>query len=149
MKKLTYLAILIIFVLPGCTKDYTKINDKEIRKYLEENDLEADMHESGIYYNIPVEGNGVRPDVLSTVRVIYKGYMTNGAVFDQTPEGDTSEFFLDDMIHGWKIVVPMLKGGGKGTFYIPSEYGYGEYDVGFIPANSVLIFDIELIDSWH
>jgi FKBP-type peptidyl-prolyl cis-trans isomerase FkpA/FKBP-type peptidyl-prolyl cis-trans isomerase FklB len=50
------------------------------------------------------------------------------------------------LIKGWQIGIPLMKKGGKATFYVPSELGYGGNDMGAIPPNSILIFDIELID---
>jgi FKBP-type peptidyl-prolyl cis-trans isomerase len=47
---------------------------------------------------------------------------------------------------GWQIGIPMMKEGGKAKLLIPSQLGYGSSNLGVIPPNSVLIFDIELID---
>ena len=49
------------------------------------------------------------------------------------------------MIQGWDIGIPLFKEGGKGTLLIPSPMGYGPRDMGTIPANAVLEFDIELV----
>lgn len=148
MKKFL-LATAVLFVVLSCTKDQFKIDEKIIEDYLAEKGLEATQHKSGIWHNISDPGEGVRPDLTSYIKVRYKGYTTDNVVFDQTEEGDTLTFKLSQFIVGWQIAVPMLKQGGKGVFYFPSELGYGEAVVGSIPANSVLIFEIELIDSWH
>lgn len=138
--------ILVFFVLLiACEKDQAKIDDKIIRDYLEEHDLEATAHSSGLYYHIIELGTGGRPDLYSTIEVKYKGYLTDGTVFDQTEEGETMTAILYNMIEGWQIGIPMMKRGGKGIFYIPSEMGYGDYEMNDVPANSVLIFEIELV----
>ncbi|OQX80726.1 MAG: peptidylprolyl isomerase, partial [Bacteroidetes bacterium 4484_249] len=58
----------------------------------------------------------------------------------------TISFPLTAVIKGWQIGVPLLKQGGEGLFFIPSELGYGSQGTGSIPGNSVLIFDIGLAD---
>ena len=55
-------------------------------------------------------------------------------------------FPLSGVIQGWQEGIPLFKEGGSGILLIPSALGYGSQSVGSIPANSVLIFDINLID---
>lgn len=118
----------------------------QINKYLLDNNMTADTTVSGIHYIITQEGSGGHPDLQSTVTVKYKGYMLDGTVFDQTSGSTTATFALKGVIAGWQEAVPLLKKGGKGTFLIPSYLCYGPSGVGSIPPNSVLIFDIDLID---
>ncbi|NOX47684.1 MAG: peptidylprolyl isomerase [Chlorobi bacterium] len=140
---------LIIVLMAGCKKDSEKqaeADDKVILDYLADNDLSATKHESGMYYIINAEGNGYSPSSNSVVEVKYKGYLTNGTVFDETEGNSSATMNLSGLITGWRIGLPMLKKGGKGTFFIPSALGYGSNATGNIPENSVLIFEIELID---
>jgi FKBP-type peptidyl-prolyl cis-trans isomerase len=88
----------------------------------------------------------VAPTATSTVEVKYKGSLPNGYVFDQTPADSTFTNELSGLILGWQIGLPLMKEGGKATLFIPSALGYGSMYAGPIPPNSVLIFDIELID---
>ena len=74
------------------------------------------------------------------------GSQLDGVVFDQTTGSATAKFRLGDLIQGWQIAIPLLQKGGKGTFFCPSDLGYGPQAVGNIPSNSVLIFEIELVD---
>ncbi|MBK8706215.1 MAG: FKBP-type peptidyl-prolyl cis-trans isomerase [Saprospiraceae bacterium] len=53
---------------------------------------------------------------------------------------------MASLIKGWQIGLPLLKEGGRGTFFLPSELGYGDNPRPGIPANAVLIFDIDLVD---
>ena len=84
-----------------------------------------------------------------TVEVKYKGYLPDGRVFDQTAPANTLIFPLDRFIDGWVEGLQYLKsGGGKGMLFIPSVLGYGSQSTGGIPANSVLIFDLTLLDAY-
>jgi FKBP-type peptidyl-prolyl cis-trans isomerase FkpA len=148
MKKLLIFGLMML-ALGACKKDkesQAEKDDKIIQQYLTDNDKEATKHSSGLYYNITKEGTGYHPTLSYTVRVIYKGWLTNGTVFEEVTS--PIDLSLSSVITGWKIGVPMLKPGGKGTFYIPSGLAYGESSPGDIPANSVLIFDIELVDFY-
>lgn len=113
-----------------------------IEQYLTDKNLTAESTDSGLHYIITQEGTGGHPSLYSNVKVDYKGYLTDGTVFDQ----NTSTFFLASLITGWQEAIPLLKKGGKGTFLLPSYLGYGPDGVGDIPPNSVLIFEIELIN---
>lgn len=150
MKKLSILLALPILLSLACKKnetDQSKIDMEKIEKYLQDNSLNAEAHPSGIYYIIDIEGTGDHPNSNSIVEVSYKGtLLDNGIVFDQTSPGETTVFSLTSLIEGWQIAVPLLKRGGKGTFFIPSELGYGPSFQGGIPPNSVLIFEIALVD---
>jgi FKBP-type peptidyl-prolyl cis-trans isomerase FkpA len=146
MRYLIIFSLFFIF-LSSCNKeDQAQIDDEIIRQYLEEHNIQATKHDSGLYYIITKEGSGDHPNINSTVEVKYKGYLTNGSVFDQTQGSNTITFPLKNLIKGWQIGIPLLKKGGEGTFFLPSELGYGNQNSGTIPANSVLIFEIVLVD---
>ena len=102
---------------------------------------------SGLQYKMIKEGTGKQPTATSMVTVHYKGQLVDGKVFDSSIErGEPIEFPLNQVIPGWTEGLQLMKEGGKATFYIPSQLGYGEQGVsGMIPANSTLIFDVELI----
>jgi FKBP-type peptidyl-prolyl cis-trans isomerase FkpA len=105
----------------------------------------AIKHCSGMYYEIKNPGTGVTPTTCSYVSVNYKGMLTNGTVFDQTTSSPAA-FTLVTLIEGWKKGIPLIKRGGSITLYIPPSLGYGPSANGSIPGNSILIFDIQLID---
>jgi FKBP-type peptidyl-prolyl cis-trans isomerase len=145
------LLILAIAIFTSCdsdtkkfeVKDYRVENEAEIKTYIEDNDLNAQKSETGLYYVIEEEGTGEQPTMRSNVTVAYKGYFTNSSSpFDQSEAYTTR---LTDVIPGWTEGIPYFKEGGKGKLLIPSHLAYGAYGKGSIPGGAVLIFDIELI----
>ncbi len=148
MKNLKYLlGISSIMLLLSCTKtkDYTQIDEDIIQQYITDNNINAQSTVSGLYYVIETSGNGVFPNIYSTVTVSYTGMLTDGTVFDQSSSAGIS-FPLTNVIQGWQEGIPLFSEGGTGKLFIPSALGYGNNAIGSIPANSVLIFDIELLD---
>ncbi len=102
----------------------------------------------GVYYTILKEGNGRQVSVNDTVSVFYKGYLlSDNSVFDQTKD-KPAVFPLKRLIMGWQIGVPLCKVGGKIKIIIPSNLGYSIRTRGAkIPPNSVLVFEIEVVDA--
>lgn len=115
-----------------------------IEAYLDENNIDAQVHSSGIRYVINEPGDGDKPTLCDQVTVRYEGrLMSDGSVFDGTDQA--RPFGLNRLITGWQIGIPLIEKGGSITLYIPSVYGYGSRGSGdAIPPNSNLIFDIEL-----
>ncbi len=126
------------------TVDYTIKNEKEIVAYLEKNELTAQKSTSGLHYIINEEGTGEQPTANSNVTVAYKGYFTDGNIFNQS---DSKGFTigLQQVIKGWTEGIPYFKEGGSGVLLIPSHLGYGSTGTSGIPGGSVLIFDVHLI----
>jgi FKBP-type peptidyl-prolyl cis-trans isomerase FkpA len=166
MKKLLFLVALVALISVSCKKTLTpeqnlaaaiskvQANDaaqvatdvEKIKKYITDNKLTATATPEGIYYVTEEAGLGVDfPTVSSSVLARYKGYLLDGTVFDQSTSAIT--FNLQQVIVGWTIGMQKFKRRSKGKLLIPSPYGYGGNAQGSkIPANSVLIFDIELTD---
>lgn len=102
---------------------------------------------SGLLYKIEKAGEGDSPKKEDTVKVHYKGTLTDGTVFDSSYDrGEPIEFQLQQLIPGWIEAIPMLKKGGKMEIVLSPELGYGDRQAGKIPANSTLVFEIELLD---
>ncbi|GCD76871.1 peptidyl-prolyl cis-trans isomerase [Thermaurantimonas aggregans] len=145
-KRFFVLLMGLVFLTMGCSKtdDQDQKDDELIRNYLAQNGLEAIRTNSGLYYLITEQGTGTFPTIDSRVRVVYKGYLLDGTVFDETdPAG--LEFDLRGVIAGWQEGLTYFREGGRGKLFIPSKLGYGKQSVGNIPPNSVLIFDIYLL----
>ncbi|WP_373767398.1 FKBP-type peptidyl-prolyl cis-trans isomerase [Glaesserella sp.] len=102
---------------------------------------------SGLLYKIEKAGEGKSPEASDTVKVHYKGTLPDGTVFDSSYDrGEPIEFQLNQLIPGWVEAIPMLKKGGKMEIVVPPQLGYGDRQAGKIPANSTLVFEIELLD---
>jgi len=152
MRYLALFSSLIALVFAsGCDKTLSPQEQFEediriIKQYLADHNLTADSTTAGLHYIITKPGSGTHPGLQSNVTVKYKGYLTDGSVFDETTGSETITFPLQNLIQGWQIGIPLLKRGGKGTFLLPSAIGYGPGGSGSIPPNAVLIFEIDLVD---
>jgi FKBP-type peptidyl-prolyl cis-trans isomerase len=124
--------------------DYTVQNEKEIVDYIAKNKLTATKTDSGLYYVVNEAGAGAQPTASSNVTVAYKGYFTNGNVFDES-KAEGISFGLNQVIKGWTEGIPFFKEGGNGVLLIPSHLGYGSNGSGPIPGGSVLVFNVKLI----
>ncbi|WP_407936139.1 FKBP-type peptidyl-prolyl cis-trans isomerase [Gemmata algarum] len=96
------------------------------------------------------EGKGDAVKAGATVTIHYTGWLTDdkATVFDSSvTRGEKVTFSLDDLIKGWQEGIPGMKPGGVRRLKIPAELGYGVRARGKIPANSVLVFEIELFES--
>lgn len=124
--------------------DFTVENEQEIKAYIEQNDLDAIESTTGLFYVINEPGTGAQPTASSSVTVAYKGFYSNGAIFDQS-DAEGISFNLNQVIAGWTEGIAYFKEGGNGILLIPSHLGYGSNDSYGIPGGSVLIFDIDLI----
>jgi FKBP-type peptidyl-prolyl cis-trans isomerase FkpA len=142
------LSALVLTLFISCSKDkevdYVAKNEQEISAYVEKNKLTAKRSDSGLYYVINNTGTGVQPTANSTVKVAYKGYFTDGSVFDESSAEGIS-FGLQQVIKGWTEGIPYFKEGGNGILLVPAHLGYGSNDSGPIPGGSVLIFEVKLI----
>lgn len=159
MKKISVLILLSVALLAGCSKsdpggcpygDVTTVAPAAevtaVEQYLTSAGITgAIKHPSGMYYKITTPGTGNSAGQCSSIGILYKGMLTNGTVFDQTTNNQTRVFTLGQLIAGWRIGIPLIKQGGKITLYIPPTLGYGPTASGPIPANSILVFDVELV----
>lgn len=122
----------------------------ESEKFLADNMLRKGVNvtESGLQYEILVEGNGPKPSRESNVSVQYHGTLIDGTVFDSSVErGDTAQFSVGGVIQGWTEVLQLMPTGSKWKVFIPSELAYGANPRpgGAIKPHMALIFEIELI----
>jgi FKBP-type peptidyl-prolyl cis-trans isomerase FkpA len=117
------------------------------KAYLETNAKKAGVKvtESGLQYEVVQAAEGPKPAATDVVRVHYTGTLVDGTEFDSSKERGPAQFPLNQVIKGWTEGVQLMSVGSKFKFTIPAELAYGERDMGTIPANSVLVFDVELL----
>lgn len=102
---------------------------------------------SGLQYEVFTQGTGVRPAATDSVVCHYRGTLIDGTEFDNSyKRGEPITFAVGGVIRGWTEALQLMPAGSKYKLYIPQELAYGTNDMGTIPAGSVLIFDIELLE---
>lgn len=102
---------------------------------------------SGLQYEVLTEGKGAKPAATDTVKVHYEGKLLDGTVFDSSiKRGEPVTFPLNQVIPGWTEGLQLMGVGSKYRLTIPAKLGYGEQGGGPIPPNSVLVFEVELLD---
>ena len=119
-------------------------------KYLEENKKKEGVKTtaSGLQYKSLKEGSGPQPKATDTVTVNYRGTLTDGTEFDSSyKRNEPATFPLNGVIKGWTEGLQLMKQGSKYQFVIPAALAYGDRSPGAgIPPNSVLLFEVELLD---
>jgi FKBP-type peptidyl-prolyl cis-trans isomerase FkpA len=147
--KLTGIKILGLFALAAlitisCKKeDQMEIDQQLINDFLIERGWDAQSTDSGLYYVIEEPGSDDHPTIQDVVTVSYIGLFLDGSIFDV---GTDITFPLTNVIRGWQEGIPLFGKGGKGWLIVPSHLAYGNTLKPGIPPNSVLAFQVELID---
>ncbi|KEA64072.1 FKBP-type peptidyl-prolyl cis-trans isomerase FkpA precursor [Marinobacterium lacunae] len=103
---------------------------------------------SGLQYKVMREGSGAKPGPKDVVVVHYEGTRIDGEVFDSSYErGKPARFPLNQVIRGWSEGLMDMRAGGERMLYLPADLAYGARSPShLIPANSALIFKVELLD---
>jgi FKBP-type peptidyl-prolyl cis-trans isomerase len=148
-------AVVTILFLSSCGKEgvslpYAEQLSKDIAlidTYLSERGILAEEDSLGFRFAVSSEGTGLKPTIADSIRVKYSLRILNGKEVFQDSVGT---FLLGTLIQPWKTVWLLYSEGTNLTLFVPSGLGYGTYPTGsfetkrYIPANSNLIFDIEL-----
>lgn len=141
----------LFFLFSACTKkkqkEIAEDDEKTIQAYISSHNLTATRTDSGLYYVIDEVGTGEHPTSTSQVKVAYKGYQTDGTVFDESA-ATGAVFGLQQVIKGWTEGIPYFKKGGSGLLLIPSALAYGPNGAQGSPGNTVLIFEVKLLDIY-
>jgi len=127
-------------------------NRKTGEDFLEKNSKKPGVNEtnSGLQYVIIEEGEGEKPDSKSNITVHQRCQLVNGTLIEDTyKKNEPSEVKMEELIEGYQEGVMLMNKGAKYKFFIPAELCWGKQGSGIkIPPNSVLIFDVKLIDFW-
>lgn len=155
MKKYGFIVLVWALIAGGCKQEdqtpcnaavvSTKAPQSEVdalKQYLDANKITATADNRGFYYTIQAPGSGSKPSVCNNVTVNYTGKLTNGSTFDS---GNGVSFGLNQLILGWQEGIPLIAPGGSITLYLPPSLAYGSRATNSIPANSILIFTIDLV----
>lgn len=127
--------------------DRPAYEDALINTYLAENSLTATKDANGIYYKIITAGTGTAiTSETASLKVVYKGNLLTGSVFDQATSSSPLTINISNTIEGWKKALPLIKAGGKMKIYIPSRYAYGSNPPNGIPTNAILEFEVEVLE---
>jgi len=124
-------------------------NAAEADKFLAANKSKEGVKttESGLQYKVLKEGSGAQPKSSDTVTVNYRGTLTDGTEFDSSyKRGQPATFPVGGVIKGWTEALQLMKVGSKFQLFIPANLAYGEQGRPGIPPNSLLIFEVELMD---
>ena len=153
MNKIKFLLVMVFAAFTACDseevfdeQEQLAIDRQLITEYLADNNITAEqIGETGIYYAISQSGTGDNAEFASSVYADYRGYLLDGTEFDS----GTIDFVVGagSVIQGWELGFQELNKGASATLFIPSKYGYGSSRQGTtIPANSVLLFDVTVVD---
>lgn len=112
-----------------------------LKAYLDANNISATADPRGFFYTITTPGSGSKPSVCQTITVAYAGKLTTGQAFDSN---NNFTYPLSNLIAGWQEAIPLIGSGGSMVLYLPPSLGYGAAAQQGIPANSNLIFTIDL-----
>jgi FKBP-type peptidyl-prolyl cis-trans isomerase FkpA len=128
-----------------CTPKSVSSEEPTIIAYAANNSINYTRDASGVYYEIISPGSGATPTLSSNVYVTYTGKLLDGSVFDQQNDATLTGWQLGSLIKGWQLGLPLIQKGGEIKLIIPSSLAYG-CNNGPLPANSILYFDINLVD---
>ncbi len=120
-----------------------------MQKYTQEDGVKVTPE--GIAYKVLKVGAGASPKATDTVKVDYVGKLIDGSEFDSSiKRGEPAEFNIQEVIDGWKLIVPQMKVGDKWEIVVPYEQAYGlqgqPYGEVPIKPGDTLVFEIELLD---
>ncbi len=115
---------------------------KQVKK-----DRKSKVLSNGAVIQIEKKGKGKNAKESDTVKVHYTGKLIDGTIFDSSVKrGVAAEFPLKGVISCWTVGLQEMKPGSKATLYCPPDTAYGNMQAGPIEPNSLLIFDVELLE---
>lgn len=140
-------SLLLFGFLTSCatySEEEVKSFDQQIQDYLAEKNIDCERSDSGLYFKIIEKGKGREIKFSDKVSFKYKGELLNGRVFDDKKE--PVEFYVKQLIACWKEVLMEINEGGKVFLVSPPQLGYGDHKLNDIPQNSILVFEMEVVE---
>lgn len=139
--------------LTDINTSFANPDDDLITRYLAKNKITTAQKQSSGLYFVPTTSNpaGAPAAAGKTISVLYTGKLLNGTVFDATKGNNVPFTFVvgampKQVIPGFDEGISLMRKGEKATLLIPSALAYGSSGSGSIPANSVITFDVEVVD---
>ena len=128
------------------SKEAVKIGEDYLAEMAKKEGVTAT--DSGLLYEVLASGTGESPAATDTVEVHYHGTLIGGDVFDSSVErGTPANFPVNRVISGWTEALQLMKVGDKWRLHIPADLAYGAQSPSpKIPANSALVFEVELLN---
>jgi FKBP-type peptidyl-prolyl cis-trans isomerase FkpA len=130
----------------GCQPKAPSSEFSQIEAYANANSITTTAHPSGLHYQIIEMGAGEKANASSKISITYTGKLMNGQTFDEKLTPNVAPWPLSGLIEGWIIGIPLVNEGGRIKLIIPSSLAYGCEQYYDIPGNSVLFFDIHVVD---
>lgn len=123
-----------------------KLEQNQVMEKIKKEKISKELA-NGAVIQITKKGKGKQPKATDTVKVHYEGSLLNGKVFDSSiKRGQAAEFPLNQVISCWTLGLQEMKVGSKAKLYCPPATAYGDRQSGPIPAGSLLVFDVELLE---
>lgn len=151
--KTLFFAFSMLFTITGFAQTQNEKDDAILKEYFKKNKIKAAKTASGLYYVISKKGAGENAKKGQTVSMNYLGKFLDGKKFDGNIDENynstrgplTFTLGVGQVVAGWDEGIQLLNPGTRATLYLPSGIGYGPGGRGPIPANTVMVFDVELL----
>ena len=144
------LTLFSLFILFSCVQDSPNIQQIGNMQFFIDNkkNLEVVEIEPGLQYSVITQGDssGSNPELNQIITAHFHGTLTNGEVFWSSLDTEPLEIELSKLIIGCQKAISLMKKGDKWMVYIDPTMAYGEEGRPGIPSNSILIFEIELLE---
>ena len=146
-----FLTLMSFLVLVGCVQDSPNVKQIANLKFFIENQEQEGINvvEKGLHYAVLNYGdmNSKSPELSDTITAHFHGTLTDGTVFwSSVDSNEPLAIELSKLIEGCQKIISLMKINDKWRVYIDPSMAYGDEGRPGIPSNSILIFDIELLD---
>lgn len=140
----------LALVMATCFLFSSACGQPNLEQYLQENKISYQTSPDGFYYTIEKQGDTSALKGSVFAKVHYRGTLLDGTQFDSSYDREFPIAFklgTGRVIKGWDLGIPLIGTGGKGVLYLPANLAYGSRARPTIPANSPLIFEVEVLDT--